>query len=531
MAVWTGTTIASLTAAVVVVLGVAGGGVSAAGVPDAALAVAPADAQTGPKSIFGSTKPKSSARQTDTSVELGLRFTTTVDGTINRLRVYRPTGQTGAQTATLWTGSGTRLAGLTLPASSSAGWQSVALRPPVAVTRNTAYVASYHTNDGYAFEPNYFTSGATPGGLVRPAMSGGGLDTHNGVYRYGGSPAFPSQSYRSTNYWIDVTFVGSGTAPTSTNPGPTTTSPIITTVPTTTPTTTPTATATTTSSPPVGVLPANTLPTSPGQVGFRGDPGTLRVINSSATAPSGTTWTNNTLRIDSSGVTLNGVYVKGSVEYYGTGTVTITNSIVQGNGSAWSLVYCSSGSAKVNISDSDVIWPASVASPGSGWGNGAVHGNCDMNLTRNEISGTPDGVQQAGGNSTFTQNYLHNFRVYGSYPNNSHNDGFQLYGGPNTRLAYNNIQLDGYDGTHQNGSIFASDDGGGSPGIEIVGNYLGGGGYQLRLESGTTNAVVTDNIFGPVAGGFGYVTIASGASASVWERNVDSNGNTVAKPR
>ncbi|MGI8693474.1 MAG: DUF4082 domain-containing protein [Geodermatophilaceae bacterium] len=526
LAVWTGSTAASLIAAVLVVLGMVGGGVSAAGTPDAALAAAP-DAARSTDTLFGTDKPPSNTRQPDNSVEVGVRFTASVDGVITRLRVYRPSGSSAAQTATLWTGSGTRLAGLTVPASSTAGWKSVALSSPVAVTKATKYVASYHTADGYVFDKNYFSTGAVPEGLVRPAMAGGALDPHNGVYRYGSSTAFPSQSFESTNYWVDVKFVA-GTAPTTTSPS--TTTPTSSTTPPTTTTPTTTTTTTTTTRPSGGVLPPDTLPTSPDQVGFRGDPGTLKVINSSATAPAGTSWTNNTLRIDTANVTLNSVYVKGSIDYLGNGTLTITNSIVQGNGSSWSVVFCDNSNATVNISDSDIIWPASTPPPGSGWGNGAVHGDSDMNLLRNEISGTPDGVQQAGGNSTFIQNYLHNFRVYGTYPNNSHNDGFQLYGGPNTRVEYNNIQLDGYDGTHQNGSIFASDDGGGSPGIEVIGNYLGGGGYQLRLERGTTNAVVTDNIFGPLDGGFGHATIASGASAATWARNVDQNGNTVNKP-
>ena len=33
------------------------------------------------------------------------------------------------------------------------------------------------------------------------AVSGG-----NGVYLYGGSPAFPTDTYNATNYWIDVVF-------------------------------------------------------------------------------------------------------------------------------------------------------------------------------------------------------------------------------------------------------------------------------------------------------------------------------------
>ena len=35
------------------------------------------------------------------------------------------------------------------------------------------------------------------------------VDGGNGVYAYGGSTLFPSNSYRSTNYWVDVVFTDS----------------------------------------------------------------------------------------------------------------------------------------------------------------------------------------------------------------------------------------------------------------------------------------------------------------------------------
>ena len=34
-----------------------------------------------------------------------------------------------------------------------------------------------------------------------------GVDGLNGVYVYGASSAFPTQSYQATNYWVDVVFM------------------------------------------------------------------------------------------------------------------------------------------------------------------------------------------------------------------------------------------------------------------------------------------------------------------------------------
>ena len=75
----------------------------------------------------------------------------------------------------------------------------------MAITANTVYVVSYHTNVGnYAFDEPYFAAGGVdnaPLHALQDGVSGG-----NGVYIYGAS-LFPFQTYNSTNYWVDVVFV------------------------------------------------------------------------------------------------------------------------------------------------------------------------------------------------------------------------------------------------------------------------------------------------------------------------------------
>jgi hypothetical protein len=51
---------------------------------------------------------------------------------------------------------------------------------------------------------NYFASAGVDNGVLHAlsnASSGG-----NGVYMYNANSAFPSNSYSSTNYWVDVVF-------------------------------------------------------------------------------------------------------------------------------------------------------------------------------------------------------------------------------------------------------------------------------------------------------------------------------------
>jgi len=72
--------------------------------------------------------------------------------------------------------------------------------------RTETYVVSYFAPHGeYAFDANYFAnSGVTNGPLHALANSedpGG-----NGVFHYGNTSSFPSQTFNAANYWVDVVF-------------------------------------------------------------------------------------------------------------------------------------------------------------------------------------------------------------------------------------------------------------------------------------------------------------------------------------
>ena len=117
----------------------------------------------------------------------------------------------------LWSSTGTLLASATFTGESTSGWQEVNFTTPVAITANTVYVASYHTNTGhYSLNSNYF---ANAGADNAPLHALANSVSANGVYRYGGSSAFPNQTFNSFNYWVDVVFEP-GAAPTPT-PTPT----------------------------------------------------------------------------------------------------------------------------------------------------------------------------------------------------------------------------------------------------------------------------------------------------------------------
>jgi Domain of unknown function (DUF4082)/Bacterial Ig-like domain/Bacterial Ig domain len=149
--------------------------------------------------------PAGFANSDTSSVELGVKFRADVAGTVTGVRFYKGTGTTGTHTGTLWTSTGTQLATATFTGETASGWQQVNFASPVAIAANTVYVVSYHTNIGrYAYTAAYFAATGVDNGplhALRNGVSGG-----NGVYRYGGR-VFPTSTYNSTNYWVDVVFV------------------------------------------------------------------------------------------------------------------------------------------------------------------------------------------------------------------------------------------------------------------------------------------------------------------------------------
>jgi hypothetical protein len=169
-------------------------------------APAPAAAQaTCPCTIWSaSTTPGTAAYPDNAAIEVGVKFRSDSDGFVKGVRFYKGSGNTGTHIGNLWSRTGTLLASATFTNETASGWQQVNFAGPVAITANTTYVASYHTDTGfYAFNGGYFATR----GVDSPPLHAlrDGVDGGNGVYRYGGS-AFPDFSFNSSNYWVDVVF-------------------------------------------------------------------------------------------------------------------------------------------------------------------------------------------------------------------------------------------------------------------------------------------------------------------------------------
>ena len=158
------------------------------------------------------------------AVELGVRFRADLDGFITGVRFWKGPQNTGTHTGNLWTNSGSRMATAVFTGESATGWQQVTFSSPVAVTAGTTYVASYHTTSGmYPGDNNYFASAGVDRAPLHALANG--VDGLNGLYAYSSTSVFPSSSWQSSNYWVDVAF--STVAPPDTSPPTvTTTSPL-----------------------------------------------------------------------------------------------------------------------------------------------------------------------------------------------------------------------------------------------------------------------------------------------------------------
>jgi N,N-dimethylformamidase beta subunit-like protein/uncharacterized protein DUF4082/Big-like domain-containing protein len=159
------------------------------------------------------TRPAVASSADSQSVELGVRFRPDRDGFVTGLRYYRGPSNPGPHVGSLWSASGSLLARATFTGETATGWQQVSFSQPVAVTANTTYVASYHApSGGYALDLLYFNTAAFTNGPLTALQS-------NGVYVYGTTPLFPTNTYSASNYWVDVVF--------NTTAGPDTTPPTV----------------------------------------------------------------------------------------------------------------------------------------------------------------------------------------------------------------------------------------------------------------------------------------------------------------
>lgn len=204
----------------------------------------------------------------------------------------------------------------------------------------------------------------------------------------------------------------------------------------------------------------------PGEVGFLGDEGSLTVI------------TDNVISIGPG--TYDGIFFDGGVYVGGSaGTYSFSNCVFQGKAASW-LVFAFEGGTSFDFDDCTFRWKSGDALNAGGQGVIQTLGvQPVLNLRRCDISGKADGIQTAG--ETLVEDcYVHDLVWAGVPPDNTHNDGMQVYAGDITVTgSYFDV---GAQFPYSNSCLFFQ--GATIGNVLVEDTYLSGGGYSYYAQNG-----------------------------------------------
>lgn len=138
------------------------------------------------------------------SYELGVKVRVDSEVQVTALKFFKDAGETGTHVGRLWSSSGTHLASVTYQNETASGWQRQNLPSPVTLQAGQTYVASVGVNSRWV---------VTLDALANPIVSGPirtVADGNNGVHSQAAGQ-FPTQSWRTSNYFVDVVVKGAAT--------------------------------------------------------------------------------------------------------------------------------------------------------------------------------------------------------------------------------------------------------------------------------------------------------------------------------
>jgi hypothetical protein len=160
-------------------------------------------------SLFTGLLPNLPANSMTTPTTLGMKFWSTKPGAISAIKFYRGATSPQGYVASLYSAGGTLLGQVTMPHESGPvpGWQQAVFPTPISIKANTTYVAAYYAPTGqWAVTQHGLNQAVSNGPLIAAAAASVG---GNGVYKNG--EVFPTIGHQNTNYFVDVTYVPTGT--------------------------------------------------------------------------------------------------------------------------------------------------------------------------------------------------------------------------------------------------------------------------------------------------------------------------------
>jgi len=454
------------------------------------------------RTIFRSTDlPEIAAAEDSQAVELGVRFRADVPGVITGLRFYKGRRNSGQHVGHLWSSDGSLLATLNFTGETRSGWQTARFSRSVTIAANTTYVASYYAPTGhYPATRRAFADKGVDRGPLHALRDG--ADGADGAFHYGAS-AFPTDSYQSTNYFVDVIFKADGATADAGPPPPTDPAPL----------------------PPDGG-------SAPSSLSLRG---WQLTTNNIGLAAQGLTCDSLPLYTGplkpARGSVLRGVRVTGPLDLT-EGDITVERSCIRPTSTGyhnWFLVTTTTCPGdcyattvgNVVIRDSEIDGGAMPAS--------MIAGSCAFlgvgTLQRNYMHGMGSGIcfYETGTehDALAEQNYVTDLRSYGE----SHNEAATVRdfrkNATNTRTAIfrnNRLFCDG----NVTATLFIQPTWTDIFNVTVEGNYFEGGGYNLYVEHGQTDAVYgnirsSDNRFRST--GWGPSAITFGPGWAEWREN------------
>jgi hypothetical protein len=498
--------------------------------------------------IWGTSAPAQAAVDSDTgSVELGTRFTATTTGQATAVRFYKTPENRGTHTGSLWTSTGALIGKVTFSGETSTGWQSANFPKPIQLTAGTSYVVSYHASYGRYLATEQFSGSSVSASLKAPS-------SNVGVYAYGSTSKFPTNTWQGSNYWVDLSFapgltsgaalpLATATSATSTATATTTptTSSTSTTVapspsatsttpkPTTSTSSAPTATATATSSTTTSSSGLTNCVSVPSRCGYPDATNTgipagtslLRVPQDVTSGP-GWVWDSRGWLQASSGAVVKNLVVSGSVMVGGS-NITVTNVRIPVGGEGWGIGLQHATNAVISNVEIGIQGGSSRLMVGIK----DIYGDSTgTQFLRSNITNTSTGIQVYEG--LIADNYVHDM----GYASGDHINGTTSNGSTTMMTIRHNTILNSY---NQTDAISLFQDFGIEANRLITNNLVAGGGYTIyggdnERYGKTYNIQITNNRFsklyyanggyyGPIAA-FDPSGVGNLLSGNYWDENL-----------
>jgi hypothetical protein len=146
--------------------------------------------------------PKSHENTGATSIEVGMKFVSTLGGKALGVRFYKTRGNDGVHIGSLWdVKTKKKLAEALFKFETNLGWQEVLFDQSITLEPGKEYMVSYYAPAGnVVFDEDYFTTNSVISGSI---MAIGGKNK-NGFYRFSDYSRYPAVNGKGKNYWVDI---------------------------------------------------------------------------------------------------------------------------------------------------------------------------------------------------------------------------------------------------------------------------------------------------------------------------------------